>query len=75
MAIKLQFFCDKNIPKVESNHTFLAPVSSDSALKKRDGNYYPKVLLKERKYIEKKIIRYINDNLCDFSSSDESDKE
>ena len=60
---------------MESNHTFLATVSSDSTLKKKYGNNYSKVLLKECKYIEKKVIRYINDNLYDFSSSDESDKE
>ena len=46
----------------------------DSALKK-DENYYPQVLLNECKYIDKKVIRHINDNLSDFSSSDESDKE
>ena len=31
--------------------------------------------LKECKYIEKKVTRDINDNLSDFSSSDESDEE
>ena len=46
----------------------------DSALKK-DENYYPQVFLNECKYIDKKVIRHINDNLSDFSSSDESDKE
>ena len=44
----------------------------DSALKK-DENYYLQVFLKEFKYIEKKVIRHINNNLSDFSSSDESD--
>ena len=47
--------------------------SLDSFLKKDDN--YPQVSLKECKYIEKKLIRHINDNLCDFSSSDESDEE
>ena len=67
-------FYDKKIPKVDSNHTCLLVISSDSALKK-DENYYPQVFLKECKYIEKKVIRHINDNLSDFSSSDESDEE
>ena len=46
-------------------------MSLDSALNK-DGNYYPQVFLKECKYIEKKIIRHINDDVSDFSSSDGS---
>ena len=41
------------IKKLDSNHTFLAIISLDSALKK-DENYYPQVFLKEFKYIEKK---------------------
>ena len=48
-------FCDKEIPKVDSNHTCLAVISVESALKK-DENYYLQVLLKECKYIEKKVI-------------------
>ena len=47
-------FSDKEIPKVDSNHTCLAVISLDSALKK-DDNYYPQMFLKERKYIEKKV--------------------
>ena len=66
-------FYDKKIPMVDSNHTCLAVISLDSALKK-DGNHYPQVFLKECKYIEKKVTRHINDNLSDFSSSDESDE-
>ena len=31
------------------------------------------VSLKECKYIKKRVIRHINDNLSDFSFSDESD--
>ena len=46
----------------------------DSALKK-DGNYYLQVFLKECKYIEKKVVGHIHDNLRDFPSSDESDEE
>ena len=67
-------FYDKKIPKVGSNYTCVAVISLDSALKK-DENHYPQVFLKECKYIEKKVMRYINDNLSDFSYSDESDEE
>ena len=38
-------FYDKEIPKVHSNHTCLAVISLDSALKK-DENYYSQVFLK-----------------------------
>ena len=55
---------------MDSNHTCVAVVSLDSALKK-DGNYYPQVFLKECKYIDNilyiyilyYIVRHINDNL------------
>ena len=67
-------FYDNEIPKVDSNHTCLAMISLDSALKK-DENYYPQVFLKGCKYIEKKVVRHIHDNLSDFSSLDEYDKE
>ena len=66
-------FYNKKIPKVHSNHTCLAIINLDSALKK-DDNYYLQMFLKERKYIEKKVIRHINDNFSYFSSSDESDE-
>ena len=60
---------------MDSNHTCLAVISLDSALKK-DENYYSQVFLKNSKYIKKKkVIRHINDNLSDFNSSDESDAE
>ena len=65
-------FYDKNLPKVDTNHTCLAVTSLDSAFKK-DGYYYLQLLLKECKYIEKKLIKHINDNLCEFSYSNESD--
>ena len=43
----------------------------DFALKK-DDNYYLQVFLKESKYIWKKVVSHIHDNLSDFScSSDE----
>ena len=56
-------FYDKEIPKVGYSHTCLAVISLDSALNK------------ECKYIERKVIRHINDNLSEFSSSDESGEE
>ena len=68
-------FYEKKTPKVDSKHTCLAVITLDSALKK-DYSYYLQVLLKECKYIEKKVIRHINNNLSNFSySSDESDEE
>ena len=68
-------FYDKGIPKVDSNHTCLVVISLDSVLKK-DDNYYSQVFLKECKYLEKKLIWHMNDNLSDFScDNDESDEE
>ena len=68
-------FYDKEIPKVDSNHTCLAVVSLDSALKKYE-NYYPQVFLKECKYIKKKVvIQIINDLESSFGDSDDSDEE
>ena len=65
-------FYEAKLPNVDSNHTCLVVISLDSTLKK-DDNYYLQVFLKGCKYIEKKVIRRINDNLSYFSSSDESD--
>ena len=48
-------FYHKNIPNLDSNHTCLVVISLDSALK-NSNNYYPEVLLKECKYIEKKVV-------------------
>ena len=45
-------FHDKEVPKVEANHTGLAVISLYSVLKK-DKNCYLQVFLKESKYIEK----------------------
>ena len=42
---------------------------------KKDENYYSQVFLKECKYIEKKLIRHIHDNLSDFSSSSDNKLE
>ena len=33
------------------------------------------MIIKECNYIEKKVVRHIIDNLSDFSSSDDTDKE
>ena len=66
---------DKKIPNVDFNHTCLAVISFNSTLK-GDGNYYPQLFLKERRYTEKNVVRHIYNNLSDFSySSDESDEE
>ena len=43
---------------MDSNHTCLAVISLNSALKK-DDNYYPLAFLKECKYIEKKVVTHI----------------
>ena len=59
---------------MDSDHTCLAVISLDYPLKK-DENYYPPVILKEFKYIEKEVIRRINKNLSDFSSIGESHEE
>ena len=67
-------FYDKKIPKIDYNDTCLAVITLDSALKKDEN--YPQVFSKECKYIEKKVVRHIHDNLKEFSySSDESDGE
>ena len=58
-------FHDQEILRVDSNHTWLAVISIDSALKK-DENYYPHIFLKECKYFEKKEIRHINGNFSNF---------
>ena len=53
----------------------MAVIELDSALKK-DENHYPEVFLKECKYIEKRVVRHIQQNLSDFSysSSDDDDE-
>ena len=64
-------FYDKEISKEDSNHTCLAVIGSSSALMKV-GYYHPQVVLKECKYVEKKVIRHLNNNLSNFSSPDGS---
>ena len=51
-------FDNKEIPTPGSNHTCLAVITIDSALK-QEKNYYPQVFLKECKHIEKEVIRHI----------------
>ena len=65
-------FYDQKISQLDSNHTCLAVISLDSALKK-DDSYYALALLRECKYIKKKVIRHTNENLSNFS--DESNEE
>ena len=44
---------NKEIPKVNSNHAYLAVISLDSALKK-EKNYHPQVFLKDINILKKK---------------------
>ena len=55
-----------------SNHTCLAVICLDFALKKVES-CFPQVFLKEYKQIEKKVIRPIIDDLESFS--DDSDEK
>ena len=57
-----------------SAHTCLTVISLDSAFKK-DGNYHAQVLVKECKYIEKKVIRTFIDDLESSSDDSEDSKE
>ena len=60
---------------MDSNHNFLAISTLDSVIKK-DGNYYPQMFLEECKYIKKKVVRHIVDDLGSSSDDpDESDEE
>ena len=70
VVMKLQIFMI-DISKVDSNHTYLAVISLDSALKKAE-NYYPEVFLQECKY-KKKLIKDITQDIDIFSS--DSDEE
>ena len=65
-------FHDGKMPKGGSNYICLAVILIGLVLKE-DGHYYPQVFLKECKYIEKKVVRYITDD--PEISSDDSDKE
>ena len=75
MVTKLQIFIIKKNSNVDFIHTCSAVISLDSALKK-DDNYCLQVFLKERKYIEKKVIRHIIDDFeSSFDDSNDSDKQ
>ena len=50
---EVRYFYDKQIPKVDFNHTCLAVIILDSTLK-QDENYYLQVFLKKGKYIKRK---------------------
>ena len=67
-------FFGKKIPKSDSNRISLAVISLHSAFKE-DGNFYLQVFLKECKYIKKKAIRHVIDDveICsdDYDNSDE----
>ena len=53
---------------------WLKMISFDSALKK-DENYYPQSLSREPKYIKRKVIRHITDDLENsYDDSDYSEK-
>ena len=67
-------FYDKEIPKVDSDHTCLTEISLDSALKK-DENCYPQVFLIESKYIKKKFTHIIDNLESSSNDSDHSDDE
>ena len=68
-------FLWQKISNLDYSHTCLAAISLDSTLK-IDENYYPQVFLKECKYIEKKVVRYLIDDLeISSDDSDDSDKE
>ena len=56
------------------NHTSLAVISLNSALKK-DENYYSQVFLKECKYIKKKAIMHIIIDELESSSDDSDDSD
>ena len=67
-------FYSYEIPKVDSNHIFLAVISLDSSLKEV-GIYYPQVLFKQCQYIEKNVVRHIYDKLSYFLSPDDFAEE
>ena len=70
VVMKLQIFMI-DISKVDSNHTYLAVISLDSALKEAE-NYYPQVFLQECKY-KKKLIKDITQDIDIFSSDSEEE--
>ena len=55
-------FRDKEMPKVDPNHYCLVVILNNFVLTK-DENYYKEVFLRKCKYNEKKVIRYVTDDL------------
>ena len=64
-------FYEKEVLKVDPSYTCLAVVSLDSIFEAYN-KYYLQVFLKECKYIEKKLIRYITDKLKNSDDSHEA---
>ena len=72
---KVTDFYDKETPKMDCNHPCLVVINSNSAFQK-DQRYYLDVFLKECKYIERKVVMHIVDDLKNsFDDSDDSDGE
>ena len=65
-------FYNEEIPNLDSNYSCLAVISLDSAVKK-DDNYYLQGFLKECKYMKKKVLKHITQDIKIFSS--DSDEE
>ena len=55
------------MPKVDPNHICLVVILNNFVLTK-DENYYKEVFLRKCKYNEKKVIRYVTDDLEIFSA-------
>ena len=60
-------FRDKEMLKVDPNHICLVVILNNFVLTK-DENYYKEVFLRKCKYNEKKVIRYVTDDLEIFSA-------
>ena len=73
LKTKIKSHGDKEIAKVDSDNNCLTAINLDSALKKNE-NYYPQVFLKECKYIKKKVISHIIDDI-ESSSNDSYDSD
>lgn len=68
---KIQIFKIKS----SSNHTCLARITIDfiNSILKKDESYYSRSYLEKCKYVEKKLIRYIKEDLdISYGTSDES---
>ena len=61
-------FYDNEIPRVDSNHTFLAVIRLDTVLKKYE-NYYLQVFLKVCKYFKEGVIWHITQDIEMLSSN------